>query len=617
MRVFIIALALAACLALVAGDCYMHNPRGSNDRCRETNTNRNNANRLFNSQNNAKGGYCWGPALTYYASSRLSIEWTAQHGCGANPRMYCNMVIQYMCEDKDADAFHKIRDGTTTDTIPDDSNGPTAMDGNDYEFGMHEPYEWYQACKSRNRNKGLFIADREEEGGLNDGRADSRFTRQNNNGNRHGYECPEERDYYPYWAPTPWKDVAILTHDTDWCGYYKSESQNKKDRYQCWDTAQEEVAPPITKGECEATPGWKWKKVGSWGIPAPACEQAPISRENHLGHGYGVHNNFFNWTLPTDSEEGCIKGDKCDCVLRIRYNISTGDLGKNGNRPDKKFIDLKSNAAKSPVYQDDIVKVEGLSFLLAVDTTQYGRTFQDRSHVFHIQNRPKDVPKDSRIFNLNVRGKRGNIVQTYPSTEYDFTPSYLNVKVNDYIHFHWTGCDYNPAGNAGEGTDGTDRSNIVQVSDSNKNYPASEGWLNSNTKLFPDKDVRKRMAYLDQTGCLNYTELLDENGGNQGQAEQDSRNCMLLNAAPTPYFDGGLQQMKSTGTFHYMSTRNNNHSNRDQKGTIVVDPLLPIWAIALLVVGSVLFVGSAGVAGAMFYAKGHPHSQVANVLSKF
>ena len=44
-------------LASVSADVYMHNPRGSNDRNCERNVNRNNGNRVFDSQNNAKGGY--------------------------------------------------------------------------------------------------------------------------------------------------------------------------------------------------------------------------------------------------------------------------------------------------------------------------------------------------------------------------------------------------------------------------------------------------------------------------------------------------------------------------------------------------------------------------------
>ena len=43
-------LCLFAAFSLVFGDVYMHMPRGSNNRLNERSANRNNANRLFDSQ---------------------------------------------------------------------------------------------------------------------------------------------------------------------------------------------------------------------------------------------------------------------------------------------------------------------------------------------------------------------------------------------------------------------------------------------------------------------------------------------------------------------------------------------------------------------------------------
>lgn len=615
-----IVLFVLAFLALATCDIYLHFPPGSNNRNREQNTNRNNANRLFDSQNNGKGGYCRGPRLTFYTGSRLHIEWTSQHGCGSD-QLYCNVVIQYMCQDSNVAPQLKIRDGSDdeTGTIPDDPTGPTQTTGANSElrYGMHETYQYYRACATRQRNRGLFIADRN----LGGGRNTARFTRQDNNGNRHGYECQEEREYYPYWHPTPWRDIAIFTQNLDHCNFYEKESQNVKNKGIC-QTSRDDETPvePNNKASCEAG-GFFWRETGRWGLPKPACMKAWINRQNHLGNGVDGFANTFNWTLPPSSDLPCSKDNNCDCVLRIRYNISTGDLnGMGGNNPSGRFIDSKFNGELSPVQNDEIKLQDGLPHQLALDTSQFGRTFEDRSHVFSIRNRPKNVPGTAKIYNLNVRGKRGNIVQAYPAVEYDFIPTDLQIYRGDYIHFQWTGCDKNPGGNAGEGTASTDRSNIVQITGPDKNHPASDEELRRITPLFESRDLRRRMAMLDQPVndpnlCLSYEALLAANGNNQNNAEQDTRNCMKLNAA-SPYFDGGLIKMNLTARFHYMSSRNNNFTNRDQKGSILVENVLPTWAIVIIVIGSVLFLLAGAVAGAMFYSRSHPHSTVAKVLSR-
>jgi len=115
---------------------------------------------------------------------------------------------------------------------------------------------------------------------------------------------------------------------------------------------------------------------------------------------------------------------------------------------------------------------------------------------------------------------------------------------------------------------------------------------------------------VDETGCCLTKTMLD----NDPNRDQNPQNCAKLNG-PVVYFDGGLVKMTQVGTYYYMSTRNNNFSNRSQKGTIEVDGLLSKWGVAVASVGAVGFVGASGLAGATYYAQTHPQSALSNIFS--
>jgi len=728
----LIVLLATGCLA----DVYLHNPRGSNDRNCERNVNRNNGNRLFDSQNNAKGGYACpravgGPEklterMFFYEGSLLPIEWTNQHGCGSNSKVNCEIIIQYACEDTlDPEATFRAQNGQSAQCSADNTNtldtslgcvlgtprDGTPRDSNDAatdripnnrasaipsntetrRFGMHESYDFYKDCNTRGRNRGLFTADQ------NVRRNDATGTRQNPNGNRNGLECPEERDYYPYWHPSPWRDVAVIsnlgpetiaangqTPQTSRCNYYKANSQNVKAMGECvpmgaqgtgaagvllsgqaaeerktqinnrnggrrWynNNAKPALAAGATDAEyveaCKAnefkdscfcavkrgeTVQWvesrfarKWAGNNAQTqevLAAPDCIQTQFSRINQLGNSasddgslqpeaksdgsipQGTNANRYIWKVPNTPHKAC--------VLRLRYNISTADYvawKPDGSIEDDVVTAKDNGKTKSPVKQDPYVSIKGLKaadaddtntpeeFLsLALNTNQYGRTFQDRSYVFEIRKRPTDIPASEKIINLNVRGKRGNIVQTYPAVEYDFVPNDIQAKLGDHIHMQWTGSDYNPRRGCNNGEGGppdpntaaaakqnsrADRSNIVEMASTTMNLPRDlSGKSTISTGLFPDLATARKFAYLEQSEklkarsarCLTQAEL--NNIQNKNQRENHPLNCAKLNAADTPYFNQKPVKMTKKGKYKYFSTRNNNFSNRDQTGKICV-----------------------------------------------
>lgn len=666
-------------LTVTLGDVYLQYPPGANNRLDEQNRERNNANRMMDSENNNRGGYNVGKT-SFYVGEKVPIMWTNQHGSSNYQMEHTEFVVQYMCDPL-------LRDGTTTNTIPEKQIDCQNFDcDTDVRFGRHESYDYYQRCTKTERNKGLFTINQNLKGNT------AQYTRQNAAGTRHGYECPEERDYYPYWRASPWVDIAYFTNDVERCEEVKAFSQNVKERHECrlgdafydldnYPQYLNNKIYPNTEEECSSftvdvdntddvtgitttsTFNATWVTIPAHGVAEPECVQTEQTRANHLGIVGGRTQFAYEWTIPDDLPFT----DRC--ALRLRYNITTNDYdawetaaelktGANstvnsqksnpnpGNDPaeldmwskfgidelevrnangdfrnddDSREYILKNNPqveiirpANSPAgqagYTDNGNQDFRFKLQLAVNTAQFGRTFQDRTHGFSIKQRPDDIPADANIVLQSVSGKRGNIVQTFPAHEYFMVPEVNNMEVDDYVHFMWTGSNTNPDNNDGQGKQGTDRSNIVPLrvqkygKESYSDFTWDASWSDANSEpaggmgetgdagnSYPAY-VQKPEGYeipeaeYGQTSrsAITLADNLME-GAFGGLSKETLAQLATSRQAPDTDF-GNMeelddastsvnlppQKVTAKGCWNYVSTRNNNFSNRSQKGKLCV-----------------------------------------------
>ena len=448
---------------------------------------------------------------------------------------------------------------------------------NSKDYGLHESWESYERCPHQE-----YFAE-------TDGKKVKRA----------GFECPHERENYPVKYGTQWTDVAYFTDNLKDCEAVHLATREPK--YECVEYYDSKKQHRIHKSEhtseTECTdadgdwlPFYQFKEYTSittesncvgkdlvWGraldyqaiaddkLTVPRCLRLPVkakclknpnTRQNYLGMTDDTNEApRFQWALP-------IYEKNQRCVMRIRHIISNNDE------------DTVSSDDK------DIRQATGSSLYLALPQKHSNNNkvvFQDRSHVFKLLTRPSEIPQDQTLHNIVVRGKRGNIVQTFPAVEYDFCPNNLKINNGDAVQFQWTGSNNHDndghsdgqAGDDGEGQGGTDRSNMIQLYYNKVNFPLpgeNHTMFENAEFLWSSKDSSSDIAPFEAAiahATSGYYWSAKDVKDNKSKLDRRLNNA-------NPSFQGVVFKPQADQKYYYVGMRNNNFSNRSQKGKLVI-----------------------------------------------
>merc|ERR1711988_225145 len=166
----------------------------------------------------------------------------------------------------------------------------------------------------------------------------------------------------------------------------------------------------------------------------------------------------------------------------------------------------------------------------------------------------------------------------------DFEPTPLIAETGDCIHFQMS---------------------LTETGDKNIPVTQFDDPVVKPDELFASEAQMFRWSYLGQEHlkqgngqptCLAEDQIADNNN------EQNVRNCGKLNPVG-PYYDAGVVKTATAGKWHYMSTRENNFTNRSHKGQLIVVDGMGTAEVVAIVAAVTAGVALTGVGGVLAYLK--------------